>query len=272
MPMADRRAILATPPGRALAPAAHRAHEALLAARSAARDLAPGRRRQAAALAGGVPVPPARLRTRVIRNADALRFLVSGRNHQRLIAAALERHGLGAPEALLDFGCGCGRVLRWWPEEVRRAGTDLDPRLAAWCDRHLPGVDARANQLEPPLGYADGEFDVVYSVSIFTHLPERLQRPWIEELARVTRPGGLVLLTVAGDAYRDGLRRADRERYERGELVVRFGERAGSNLCAAVHPRPYVERLLDGTLELVELLPGDPAKRMRQDAYVCRRP
>ena len=85
-----------------------------------------------------------------------------------------------------------------------------------WCrNLHLRGV--RSEPARPPLPYEDDRFDLVYSVSIFTHLDEQLQRPWIEELTRVVRPGGLVLVTVTGpEPVTELLRADDLERFEGG--------------------------------------------------------
>ena len=44
--------------------------------------------------------------------------------------------------------------------------------------------------VEPPLRFADGSFDIVYAYSVFSHLSERVQLRWVEEFARILRPGG----------------------------------------------------------------------------------
>lgn len=46
--------------------------------------------------------------------------------------------------------------------------------------------------------YPDAFFDIVYSVSVFTHLPEEMQLSWLEELRRVAEKGGYLLLTTHG--------------------------------------------------------------------------
>jgi SAM-dependent methyltransferase len=67
------------------------------------------------------------------------------------------------------------------------------------------GAEARprggfhVNDREPPLRFAEDEsFDLVTAASVFTHIPLHLQRPWLEEIRRILRPGGYFLYTVAG--------------------------------------------------------------------------
>jgi len=51
------------------------------------------------------------------------------------------------------------------------------------------------------LPFEDGFFDLIFSVSIFTHLPEKMQIAWLEELRRASKPGALVLSSVHGELW-----------------------------------------------------------------------
>jgi SAM-dependent methyltransferase len=174
--------------------------------------------------------------------------------------------------ALLDFGCGCGRILRHWHEleSTRVHGSDVNPELVWWCDAAFPFAHVVANGLEPPLRYESDTFDVVYAISVFTHLPEALQLPWIRELERVLSPGGRLLVTTKGLSRASAMTDAERERFDAGELVVQNGRYAGRNLCAAFHPEPYVRERLAGDLEVVEFVPADGAV-LTQDATLFRK-
>ena len=101
---------------------------------------------------------------------------------------------------MLDFGCGCGRVTRNWAglSGVQVAGTDLSRPAVDWCRRHLPFARFEENGLEPPLVFDDESFDLVYALSVFTHLTADLQLAWRDELRRVLRPGGFLLVTTHG--------------------------------------------------------------------------
>ena len=114
----------------------------------------------------------------------------------------------------LDFGCGCGRILRWL-EPVSRGtelyGVDIDPEAIAWTQEHLPFAKTSVNQPLPPLDFPEAHFDLIYNHSVFTHIDESFQDAWLAELRRVTMPGGAVVLTVMGDHAFEGYERSCRE-------------------------------------------------------------
>ncbi|HUK34961.1 MAG TPA: class I SAM-dependent methyltransferase, partial [Vicinamibacterales bacterium] len=193
-------------------------------------------RRYLAAAPQQIPVPPARLRILVAASPDIAWFIESGRRGAECIRGVLERNGvtLAASTPILDFGCGCGRVTRHFAELGDAVyGTDLHPTLVGWCRDHLGFGHFAPNRLEPPLPFGDRQFGLVYALSVFTHLPASLQRPWINELHRVLRPGGHLVFTTHGTRYATELASDDRARFASGELVIKRDDRPGSNVCGA---------------------------------------
>ncbi len=154
--------------------------------------------------APGLPLPPARLRHRVGPNSSRAEFLHVGAlcaADLMKVYAQLER----SPEAdrrWLDFGCGCGRVARHLigNEASRRAGihysgVDVDRAQIDWAARHLGGR-FEVIPTAPPTALASGSFDLIFTISVFTHLDEAMQDAWLAELTRLLRPGGLLLATT----------------------------------------------------------------------------
>jgi SAM-dependent methyltransferase len=234
--------------------------------------------------ADGLPLPPVdlvRITSGLYRRAtdpDAIarRYEATGAQGAAWIRSMLARNGIDidALGDLLDFGCGCGRVTRHWkdlPGHVH--GTDYNPHLVGWCAEHLTFADFALNSFDPPLPFGDACFDLVYSISIFTHLDEPLQVPWMRELTRVVRPGGWLLITLSGEERLRSLPAWNRlrEPFEAGGLVVTKAERWGTNACAVYHPRPYVDETLTAGLELLEYASGG-ADDVRQDAVLLRKP
>jgi SAM-dependent methyltransferase len=205
------------------------------------------------------------------------RFIAGGQQTAERLRGMLAQAGaaLERLQAVLDFGCGCGRVMRHWKDlhGPRLHGTDYNPYLVEWCRANLPFADFSVNGLEPGLDLPDHAFDLVYCYSVFTHLPESLQAGWLAELVRVTAPGGRLWLTFHGEHAAADLAEPERARFAAGELVVvmmRGADDLGTNACAAYHPRDYVRDTLAASLEVVGFLPGD--RDFIQDAYVLRKP
>lgn len=152
-------------------------------------------------------LPDADRRFRVIGNRDPFGFLQLGCTDANRIKAAYEavtgKLWLEAG-AVLDWGSGCGRVARHLAPELgaRFYGCDIDSDNVSWCNANLPGAYS-ASSLEPPLPYADNTFDIIYGISVFTHLREHWERTWLAELRRVLRPGGTMLMTVHGQTAID---------------------------------------------------------------------
>jgi SAM-dependent methyltransferase len=217
----------------------------------------------------GPPLPPRRLMVRVAGTADADWFLRSGRAAYDTVAAHVPPAGI---ESVLDFGCGCGRVTRYWngfPGSV--SGSDVSAKAVEWCRANLPFARFERNALAPPLAFDDESFDLVYALSVFTHLTADLQLAWRDELRRVLRPGGRLLLTTHGRSYAPRLEGDERERFERGELVVRWGDAPGTNLCSAYHPERYLRDTFADGFELLALEPEGARGNPTQDVVLLRR-
>jgi SAM-dependent methyltransferase len=196
-----------------------------------------------------------------------------------MIRELVEAAGLTLSELrVLDFGCGCGRIARHMLPLVRELhGIDPNRRSVAWCARNLSNGTFLAGGREPTLPFPDGRFDLVWAWSVFTHLPAVSQRPWLAELTRIVAPGGLILFTTHGPPRAGDLRPELKAVFDRGELVVRFDEAPGTNLCAVYHPRQYVVGELLAGLELVRTFAPEQeperaaAFRVMQDVYLARK-
>jgi len=156
---------------------------------------------------GGLPVPPPMLRQRVHGRFDRESYLNVGRQCARDIRDLLGRAGRDFDSfgEVLDFGCGSGRVLRFLrdrPESCRLHGTDIDEQAIAWCRKHLPFASWSANAPMPRTAYPDRTFDLIYAISVFTHIDEEMQFAWLAELGRIAKPGAVLLLTVHGEHTR----------------------------------------------------------------------
>jgi SAM-dependent methyltransferase len=218
----------------------------------------------------GVPIPPKVLR----RLSGPQGFLETG----RLVAKALvTRAGLGEDDAVLEVGCGSGRVALALLDVVGPDGSydgiDIVPEAVAWCQRritpirptfafHLADVhndhyhrrgSTAAEEYRYP--FVGERFDLVFLSSVFTHLGTAPTRRYILEAARVLRPGGRFLATFfLLDEIAAAAMHAVDSRY-------RFESQADGSFtldhrdpdAAVAHPFASVTAMLaEGGLELVQ--------------------
>jgi ubiquinone/menaquinone biosynthesis C-methylase UbiE len=97
--------------------------------------------------------------------------------------------------AVLECGCGPGDILETLaPRCCNLTGIDLIPRYLELASRRVPGATLLEGNVEQ-LPFEDASFDIVYAVGLFQYVDN--DRKAASEIARVTRDGGMVLISVA---------------------------------------------------------------------------
>ena len=87
----------------------------------------------------GLPLPPGRLMFLVQGTTNVREFLTDGRGTAEGVLDVLKSSGVAvnSSTSILDFGCGCGRVIRHVHAMTgaRCHGSDYNPQLIDWCNR-----------------------------------------------------------------------------------------------------------------------------------------
>lgn len=131
----------------------------------------------------------------------------------------------GAPERVLDAGCGTGSMLSWLGEAGvggSVVGIDLSSHALQFCRRR--GARGLAEASITQLPFAEGTFDLVLCLDIIQHLPrDGGDLEALRQCRRVLRPGGLVYLRTNVRLAREngahgGGEAADYHQYTREEL------------------------------------------------------
>jgi SAM-dependent methyltransferase len=145
-------------------------------------------------------LPPAKMRGGYSQD-DAV-YLDSGRNHQAIYLAEIEKHrGLSRDQTIMEFGCATGRVLRHFHQQQTALGwnligCDVQADHVEWLRQHWPkDICVYVGSVFPKLPFEDNSIDVIYGMSVFTHIKYHWDF-WLLELRRVLKPGGLLLQTI----------------------------------------------------------------------------
>lgn len=101
---------------------------------------------------------------------------------------------------VLDWGSALGGVAIWLANryEMEMHAADVDPHSMAWLEKQSVGVRAWNLVPQKPFPFEDDYFSAIYGVSVFTHIPPEWVEFYLEELRRVAKPGGLVMMTFTG--------------------------------------------------------------------------
>jgi SAM-dependent methyltransferase len=227
---------------------------------------------------GGLEIPPRHLQVRVVGRYGH-EFVDSGRevvgDLERVLSHANQR--LSSFRTILDFGCGCGRVVRplylsLGPNHLLH-GTDIDAEAIAWCRAAYSRIgEFNVNGEMPPTLYEEGTFDFIFSVSIFTHLPEAMQFAWLRELHRIAKPGAYLVLSVHGKNYYDHIpASAGPVMIERGFYYLNVGNTPGlpDFYQAAFHSQDYIRSRWSEFFEIRDI--HERGISRVHDAVVCRK-
>ncbi len=129
-------------------------------------------------------------------------------------------------KAILDAGCGTGAVLKRLGNPEHNVGVDLSPEALRFCrERGLSNV-LEANVASLP--FEDNRFDAVICSSVLYHRWVPDVSAALDELIRILRPGGFLLLNLPAHRF---LHSAHDEavfgarRFTRAEVQARFRER-----------------------------------------------
>ena len=226
-------------------------------------------------------LPPAFLRERIHGSADVDAFEQVGRAvASDLIGYVKPAEAPGPEFRALDFGVGCARVLRPLQDlageslgargPIEWHGSDIDGQAIDWCRTYL-GAQASfvVNGTMPPLPFPDRYFDFLYSISVFTHLPEAMQFAWLDEINRVLKVGGGAVISTHS---------FNPPRNRKEERLIAHGFHHGGGKGAdglpdfyqtSYHTREYIEREWSKVIAVEAFV--EKGVNTDQNLVLCRR-
>ena len=228
-------------------------------------------------------------------------YMRIGRSSVRLLEESLASLDRGPEDvrAVLDLGCGYGRVTRQLVRSFDAQAVsvfDVDPGAAEFCEQEfgVNGLSFKDRWDWSAVPFAT--YDVVWAGSVFTHLSESFARETLSVLSRITAPAGMLVFTTHGPESLSRVREGfygDRCRqladsiveslgstgfcfvpYTRDELaVLPFTFQRPSDFGLSWHSEARIRALIaeasHGRLEVVDY--RNRGWESHQDVVVCRR-
>jgi SAM-dependent methyltransferase len=112
---------------------------------------------------------------------------------RELLELALRRVGNPNQLAFLDVGCGPGETDRFLKGRIGSlTGVDVAPGFVERARERNRWAEYRCSRPGEPIPCQAETFDVSFAISVFHHVAPRERLALVAEMARVTKPGGLV--------------------------------------------------------------------------------
>lgn len=220
-------------------------------------------------------LPPAGLAFDAYGHIRADWYYETGAATAGYLAGIILRHTTN-PESILDWGCGAARVIRHMPEKMPGApalfGVDYNARTIEWCRGNIPEITFQANGLVPPLEFAENSFDCVYGLSVLTHLSAPVHFKWRDELLRVLKPGGVMIVSTNGDHFAHAdLSETELTVYSSGECVEHDLITEGKKWFTAYQSSAFMRENLMKDLDIVEHIARPALPGFLQELWIVRK-
>lgn len=162
-------------------------------------------------------LPPYSIRVR----SNGVTNQLGGKNFYKFgnqLAEHLKKYAhLNSQSRVLEIGCGCGRTgfaLSRILDNGNFFGMDIEKKSLESCRKnplflrkrfHFDYMDVQNDEYNPTgayradlykFPYGTNEFDVIFLVSVFTHMLTNDVKNYIAEISRMLKPGGVCMVTA----------------------------------------------------------------------------
>lgn len=177
---------------------------------------------------------------------------------------------------ILDWGCGVGRISRHikelYPYTIVSA-CDNDEQKITWNKAHYSDIDFAVIPYAPPTQYASGHFNLVCGISVLTHIDAELQRAWLQELHRILKPNGILLITTQGEAYRNKLSIKEKRLLDKHGIYTQNPYQEGHRMMSTYHQTDHFKKMIRPYFTVLAYYDGKkhPEKMGGQDLWILEK-
>lgn len=184
---------------------------------------------------------------------------------------------LSSPQpVILDWGCGVGRVVRHLKEQNPSAelfACDINEQRIIWNKKHYRDIAFSVISYSPPTAYASDHFDLIYGISIFTHIDAASQDLWLKELYRILKPNGVLLITTQGEPYLNHLLPSEKNLLNHNGILTQSYSQKGHRMMSTYHQPDHFKKMIKPYFTVKEFYNGNihPEKLGGQDLWILQK-
>lgn len=175
--------------------------------------------------------------------------------------------------SILDWGCGAGRIIRHLPalrSDALLFGCDTNEERIQWNRENYQHITFTPVHSFTPMPYAPGFFDLVFGISVFTHIDAAMQEEWIGELHRILNENGVLLVTTQGSFYEPKLISRERKQLTAKGIFTKTFHKHGHRMMSTYHKAAAFRKMTDPYFKVLSYYDGslDTGKMGGQDLWI----
>ncbi len=173
---------------------------------------------------------------------------------------------------VLDWGCDVGRVIQHIPSLLQNAicyGADINKKRIEWNRSYIPII--LFDEIEyKQLPYPSSFFNLIYGISVLTHIHSSEQLFWISELKRIMQQGAVAIISTHGNYYYNQLSAKEQESISTNGSLTNEYKKDGHHLMTTYNDPIAFRELLEQFFEIKAFYEGKshPEKLGGQDLWI----
>ena len=178
---------------------------------------------------------------------------------------------------ILEWGCGVGRVIRHFPQLVNKeaviVGADINSDMIKWDLKNIENVNFETIDYLPPTSFENNQFNIVFALSVFTHIENELQEKWFTEIKRIITENGIFLFSTHGKKFEINLDENEKKILtSQGSLTFNYKQK-GHRMMSTYNKYENLKIIIQKHFEILEFYSGDkyPEKIGGQDLWIVRK-
>ncbi len=180
-------------------------------------------------------------------------------------------------KSILEWGCGVSRITRHYEKFLNNNSKlyacDINSEMIEWNIKNISNVKFELTSYNPPTNYQANYFDLVFALSVFTHIESKYQKDWLTEIARVLKSNGIFLFTTHGNHFFNKLDESHlRELKKLGSYTISYNQE-GHRMMTTFNEYNSFRLQVEELFEIVEYYDGKSnlEKVGGQDLWIVRK-
>ena len=178
---------------------------------------------------------------------------------------------------VLEWGCGVSRICRhihtFFPPSTQVFACDINKNMIDWNKKNIQNISFEVTDYTPPTNYLPNNFNMIFGLSVFTHIEINLQESWLAEIHRILNIDGIFLFSTHGNLHLSKLTKGEKEILNRDGGYSKSYYKKGHRLMSSYNDPDKFKTVVEKYFVVLEYYDGinHYDKLGGQDLWIVRK-